>query len=367
MRFSRLIGAALLGGLVAACGAEPEASTPTLRPVRVEEVVISEGSVDRSLAAVVQAGVESRLSFRVSGSVARLDVRVGDRVRSGQVLARLDPTDFELRVEEAKAALAQAEASLRRVEADFDRVRALYENNNASKAELDASRAAAESAVAQANAVTKQLEQAGQQLGYASLRAPADGAIASVSIEVNENVQAGQVICLLIAAGQPEVVVPVPEGMIAAVEKGQQVSVEIPALPGQTFIAEVTEVGVSLTGGAATYPVKARLVGATVGIRAGMAAEVTFKWTDGGGEVRLFVPGVAVGEDRDGRFVFVLRPGEAGVGTVERRAVRVGVASAAGVEIAAGVAAGELVVTAGVRRLSDGMRVRVPDAAGAPG
>ncbi len=364
---SRSAGVLSLALLAAACGGPPEEPAPVLRPVRYEKVSSRALSVDRSLAAVVRAGLESRLSFRVAGSIERLSVKVGDRVRGGETLAELDPTDFELRVEEAKAALAQAQASLRRAEADFDRVRALYENNHASKAELDASRASAESAVAQVQAVTKQLEQANQQLGYTQLQAPGDGAIASVAVEANENVQAGQEICLLIAGSRPEVVIPVPEVMIGSIEAGQRVSVSIAALPGQTFGAEVTEVGVAVTGAATTYPVRARFLDWSSSIRAGMAAEVTFtlEGEEGGG--RIFVPAVAVGEDRAGRYVFVLEPYGDGSGSVERRSVEIGATNVLGIEVVDGLSEGELVVTAGVRRLSDGMRVRVSGTAESDG
>ena len=348
------------------CGTETEEIAPVLRPVRYQQVSGGALSMERTLAGVVHAGVESRLSFRVSGSVERIPIQVGDRVRRGQTLARLDPTDYELQVEEAKAALAQAQATLRRSEADFERVRALYENNNASKAELDASRASAESAVAQVDAVTKQLEQANQQLGYTALLAPATGAIASVGVEVNENVQAGQEICLLIAGGQPEVEIPVPEVMIGAIAAGQSVSVELPALPGRTFEAEVTEVGVAVTGAATTYPVTARLLAPEASIRAGMAAEVTFNLAGEARDDRIFVPGLSVGEDREGRFVFVLTPDAEGEGTVERRSVEIGQTDDRGIEVVTGLSEDELIVTAGVRRLADGMRVRVlEDRAGA--
>lgn len=348
----------LLLSLTAACAEKTEEAAPALRPVRYQRVAMGPLSLDRSLAAMVRAGVESRLSFRVAGSVRTVDIKVGNSVRRGQVLARLDPTDFELRVEESKAALAQAQANLRQAQADYDRVRSLYENNNSSKAELDAARAISESGQASVDAVTRQLDQAKQQLGYATLRAPADGAIASVAVEANENVQGGQEVCLLLSGGEPEVVVPVPAVMIGFIEVGQRVSVRMDALPGETFEAEVTEVGVAVTGAATTYPVIARLLDSSIMVRAGMAAEATFSLEGATGD-RIFVPGVAVGEDREGRFVFLLEPSGGGEGTVERRAVEIGAINATGIEIVSGVEENDLVVTAGVRRLSDGMRVAV--------
>ncbi len=354
----------LTAALALACSDEPPAAAPDLRPVRTVVVEPTGGGVTRTLAGVARAGVESRLSFRVAGTVQSVDVALGDRVRRGQVLARLDPTDYELMVEEAEAGLAQAQAGLRRAEADYERVRALYENNNASKGELDAARAGAESAQAQVETGEKRLAQARQQVGYTVLRAPSDGAIAAVSVEVNENVAAGQQVFLLTAGAELEIEVAVPEVLIAQVAVGQPVSVRFDALPGRELAAEITEVGVAVTGSASTFQVTAGIADAPPEIRSGMAAEVTFTFDQGQAE-RILVPGVAIGEDRDGRFVFVLERGDDGTGVVRRRPVTIGQPQAglAGIEVVEGLAAGDEVVTAGVRRLTDGMAVRVLDAA----
>lgn len=358
----RPVAALGLGLALLACGGEEAAAPPPLRPVRHVRVEPSGEAVPATFAGVARAGVESRLSFRVGGTVQEVAVKLGDRVDRGQVLARLDPTDYELKVEEAEAALAQGRAALRRAQADYDRVRALYENNNAARSELDAARAAAESAQAQVDAGGKQLQLARQQLGYTVLRAPLPGAIAEVEVEVNENVRAGDKVFLSTSGDRPEVAVAVPEVLIAQVQEGQPVGVAFDALPGRRFTATVTEVGVATTGTATTYAVTARLDEPGREVRAGMAAEVTFRFPgpDGGG--RIYVPPVAVGEDREGRFVFVLEPRGDGTGVVRRRPVTVGELGPGGLHLEAGVEAGELVVTAGVRRLTDGMEVRVVDA-----
>ncbi len=366
MRWTKFSFLAFFAALLMACGSEPPEAAPVLRPVRVHRVEAGGLSMERGLAGVVRAGVESRLSFRVSGTVERLAVQVGDRVARGRVLAELDPTDYELKVQEAEASRAQAQANLRRAEADYDRVRALYENNNASKAELDAARAAAESAEAQVEASRKRLAQARRQLGYTVLSAPTEGAVASVDVEVNENVKAGDKICLLVSGRQPEVEVSVPEVMIGRVEKGQSVTVNLDALPERTFPAEITEVGVAVTGAASIYPVTARLLEADAAIRSGMAAEVRFRFEDEDPDGRIVVPVVAVGEDRQGHHVYVVESEGEGQGRVRRRPVVIG-RHGVGIEILEGLEVGDLVVTAGVRRLSDGMRVKLTKGAGGTG
>jgi RND family efflux transporter MFP subunit len=349
-----------LAPTLAGCGSEPPATAPELRPVRTVRVEATGGGLTRTLAGVARAGVESRLSFRVSGTALSVDVSLGDRVRRGQVLARLDPTDYELMLEEAEAGLAQAQAGLRRAEADYARVRALYENRNASEGELDAARAGAESAQAQVETGEKRLQQARQKVGYTVLRAPSDGDIAAVDLAVNENVQGGQQLFLLTAGAELEIEVAMPEVLIAQVAVGQPVEVRLDALPGRRLQAEITEVGVAVTGSASTFQVTAAIGEGQPEIRSGMAAEVTFTFDPDRGD-RIVVPGVAIGEDRDGRFVFVLERADDGTGRVRRRSVRIGRPQSGleGIEVVEGLEVGEVVVTAGVRRLTDGMAVRV--------
>ncbi len=351
----------LLAGAFLSCRGREEPPPPPLRPVRYHEVSSSSGQRVRTFSGVARANVESNLSFRVSGNVQRRLVEVGDRVERGQLIAELDPTDFELHVEEAQAALLQAQAQARRVEADYERVRGLYENRNAARSDLDASRAAAESARAQIDAAVQRLEQARSQLSYTRLRAPLGGSIAAVDIEVNENVRAGQKVTMLTSGSRPEVEIAVPETLIGEFRVGSDVDVSFDALGEREFPAMITKVGVAAVGVATTFPVTVQLLEATPDVRSGMAADVnfTFGTEDGGG--RFLVPAHAVAEDREGRFVFVVESTEAGRGKVHRRAVTVGQLTGQGLEVLDGVSVGDLVVTAGVSQIQDGLEVKLEE------
>jgi len=355
----------LLVGL-GACTSEMPDAAPVLRPVRYQRVTVEGLETSRTLVGVVKAGIEADLSFRVGGTVIEVEVTLGDSVRKGDVLARLDGVDYELEVQQADAGLAQAAAAVRKSEADFDRTRALYENNNASKSELDAARAAAESARSQVDAATRRLQLTRQQLAYTVLRAPIDGAIALKDIEINESVKAGDPVFMMTSGSRAKVEFAVPGVMIAEVDVGLPVVVSIDALPGREFPAEITEVGVAALGVSAAFGSTARLLEEVPEAKSGMAAEVAWRFKATGSEGNLAVPWVAVGEDRDGRFVFVLEPESEGVGTVHRRAVTVG-AIGQSIEILEGIEAGDLVVTAGTRRLADGMRVKMDDETGGDG
>jgi RND family efflux transporter MFP subunit len=342
---------------------EPSPTEEILRPVRTEEVVRSSDTRIRTFAGTSRAGQETELSFRVSGRVESLDVRIGQQVARGQRIAALETTDFELQVQEDEANLAQARANLRNAEQNLDRIRRLWETGNTSKNELDAAEAGFQSARARVDASAKTLESSRRKLGYTTLSAPVDGAIADVLVEVNENVIQGQTVVLLTSGSRPEVEVAMPGVLISEVEPGAPVIVSFDSFPGQSFQATVTEVGVAATGAATTFPVRVRLTRENDRVRSGMSAEVAFEFDTAGPAGSIVLPSVAVGEDRDGRFVFVLEPsGEPGVGIVHRRPVRVDPAmTAEGFLVLSGVEVGDSVVTAGVRRLRDGQRVRLSD------
>lgn len=356
---SRIIHTSMLLAIsLAACGKEQAAPEPELRPVRYQRVSVGTIGSSRTLVGVARAGTEADLSFRVRGTVEDVDVTLGEKVRKGQILARLDAVDYELQVQEAAAGLALAQASVRKAEADYDRTRALYENNNASRSELDAARAGAESARSQVVAATKRLELARQQLAYTILRAPADGAIALKDLEVNENIDAGTAVFMLTSGSRAEVEFAVPEIMIADLEEGMPVVVRFDAFPDRRFSAAITEVGVAVTGSSAAFEAVARLEEETPNVRSGMAAEVITELRQSARKAGLLVPWVAVGEDRDGRFVFVVEAEDGGTGIVRRRAVSLGEVGKE-IEIVDGLEEGELLITAGTRRLVEGMRVKV--------
>lgn len=348
----------LVIALSSGCAEKPQPE-PTLRPVRYEPVYASGGTRTREFSGVAESSVQTALSFKVPGTIQRLPVKVGDQVRPGQLIAELDPKDYELQVEDAQAGLERAQAEARNAESNYARTRALYENRNASRNDLDAARTGFESSQAAVKSAEKKLEMATLQLEYTRLRAPLAGAIASVSVEVNENVNSGQRVALLEAGATPEVQVGIPGVLIAQIREGDAVTVRFDAIPGRSFAAVVTEVGVATTRGATTFPVKVRLSAADSSIRSGMAAEVAFSFATREAREHYYVPPVAVGEDRSGRFVFVVEPQGDGLGITRRRNVRVGELTQDGLEVLDGLADGDLLVTAGVSRITDGQQVRL--------
>ena len=358
-RISKLCAAAALCLFFLSCSGEKETVEEIVRPVRCEQVFSTGGSRSRTFSGVAKAGIESKLSFKVPGTVKKIRIKVGDTVRAGDLLAELDDVDYSLYLRKSESALKQAEAQLRNAEALYNRIRTLYETENASKTDLDNALASYETAKAMSDAGKQTRDLAQLQLDYTKLMASIDGSIASVNIEENENVQAGMTVAMLTSASRIEVEVSIPGKLISQIREGNAVTVTFDAVQNEQFEGKVTEVGISTTESSGTYPVTVKIAGDTEKIRAGMAAEVTFTSESGSGRNVIIVPSRAVSSDRNGRFVYVAVPTEDGLGFIERKQVTEGELVADGIEVIEGLEDGDRVVTAGLSKISDGMKVKL--------
>jgi len=329
-----------------------------IRPVRTEQIFSTGGSRSRSFSGLVKSGSESRLSFKVPGTIQRVSVEIGDKVKTGGLLIKLDPTDYEIQVKEAENTRDLARVSEVQTKANYERVRTLYENRSASESTLEAARAAYQSAHEQDNIAKKRRKLARRQLEYTELRAPVAGAVSDVRIEENENVQAGQTVIIFTSGSKLEVQITMPEKLIAQVREGDDVIVSLDAVSDKSFKAKITEVGFSSTTYSTTYPVIVQLAKTDPDIRPGMAAEVSIKFKATSDRENIIVPPVSVGEDRLGRFVFVVEPSDSGYGIVHKKSVTIGELDSEGLKIVEGLNDGEYLVIAGVSKITEGQKVK---------
>ncbi|MEM1321900.1 MAG: efflux RND transporter periplasmic adaptor subunit [Bacteroidota bacterium] len=360
--------------LLTACGNKEETKEvkAVIKPIKYGKVIRSSSSNTQEYAGTVQSSKAANLSFRVNGNVNILAVKVGDRVRKGQLIARIDATDYRVQVEQANSNLLSSQTQIKSSEsqlvnarASYQRMEKLYENNSVSlsdfeqaKSALETAQAAYQASKAQAAAGEKQVEASKNQVTYSSLTAPFSGIITKINIEENEFVGAGSPIATLNAESQPEVNVGVPEVVIANVKKGQEVGIHFSAL-SEDFMGTVSEVGYSNIGGS-TYPVIIRIDKPSEAIRPGMAAHVHFDFgaQQGGGATRLYLPIASVGEDDNGKFVYALNK-EGDHYTVQKKKIEIGPLADKGFELKNGLTEGDIVATSGLQSLIAGMKVRL--------
>jgi RND family efflux transporter MFP subunit len=394
------------------CGRAP-AEPELVRPVRAVKVADVVGFRSRTFPGRAEALDEVDLSFRVSGQVIELPVRVGDQVEKGALLAALDPIDYRTALDLARgnlqraeaellameagarpeellqlqAGLSEAEASLNRATAEHARNIALRERGAISQSEFDLSlslrdRAAAGVKTAQEalrigqtgareedrqakrgeiKALQARVTDAENQLRFTSLLAPFDGGVAARFVDNFQTVQAQQPILRLLNTASVKVVVQVPESAISLAPLVQQVTCQFDAFPDREFIGRVFEIGKEATRTTRTFPVTALIEQQEdVKILPGMAGRVQAVVDDSMtlDQHQLTIPVAAVFTPDTERQSHVWLVDEQAQ-TVSRRMVKTGPITSLGVTIEEGVQPGDLVVTAGVHSLRDGQRVRL--------
>ncbi len=350
--------------LLAGCGQSDETFEERLRPVRY--VIVSDASAfrDRSFSGTSKSSRESRLSFKVSGTITKLPVQIGQRLNAGDLIAEIDPAGYVLQAQQAQATLVEAQANERRAAANYERTKGLYANSNASLNDLDSARAQAESASAVVRAASKALEIARLNISYTKLTADEGCSIASLNAEVNENVAAGQQVAAVSCGDAYEVTLDLPESLIGSVDESTPVSIRFGAIPKQEFSGTISEIAVSSGGGSAAFPVVVKISGSHPSLRSGLAADVTFQFDSAASQDGGFVlPVTAVISDPGGTFVFVAEPdGTNGEAVVRRRDVMLGELTQSGIEVTEGLEVGDRVITAGISVIRDGQRVLLPAA-----
>ncbi|ROQ30539.1 efflux RND transporter periplasmic adaptor subunit [Gallaecimonas pentaromativorans] len=207
----------LLPLALTACGDARSSDPRTEAPrVRVEAVQAASAQA-RAFTGVVAARVQSDLGFRVSGKVLERLVETGQKVKGGQPLMRIDPSDLSLQVQAQQQAVAAARARARQMSDDEARYRDLVAKGTVSVSAYDQAKAAADSARAQLKAAEAQADVAKNASSYAVLLADADGVVVDTLAEPGQVVSAGQTVVRLARAGQREAAVYLPETLRPAI------------------------------------------------------------------------------------------------------------------------------------------------------
>jgi multidrug efflux system membrane fusion protein len=341
----------VLGVLAACSGKAPEAERP--RAV----IALPVAAVDASQAVLFPGEVHSRfempLSFRVAGQLVARSARLGDNVKKGQSLAKLDDADALKTQASAQAALDATEHRLTFATQQRDRDEAQAAQNLISQLQLDQTRDAYASALAGRDQARQQLALAQAQLRYNTLVADNDGTITSESAEVGQVVAAGQAVFGFAWSGERDVFISVPEGLLAGVSVGQSASVSLPAMPGKTYSAHVRDIAPAADPQARTYRVKLALDGAGQQLPLGMTAQVSLA-AGAHSAPQVRIPATALFHDKEEPAVWVVRPTDS---TLELRRVTVARYGERDVLISSGLAAGERVVMQGVHAVAAGQKV----------
>ena len=351
-------------GLLTACEKKEEPKIrETVRPVKLLTVVSSSEAFQRSFPGRVRAARRVDLAFQVGGPLVELKAEEGPNGKKGEELARINPRDFETELDNARGQMAKAQAALSSARSEFDRIERIRKADPgaASESMLVKRREAMDKAQADIASLEATVKAARDNLADPSLRAPFDGVVSKRYVENFQEVRPKETILSIDDVTRVEIVVDVPELIIARVRdnRPKNIFAEFAAAPGKRYAMEVKEFATRADPATQTFqvvlvmPQPEDLV-----VLPGMTASVS-----GSGPIEeasttpFVVPAFAVFADDGGTSrVWVLNEEEM---TVQGREVRTGqLTGTESIEILDGLTSGEIIAITGVARLQEGMKVR---------
>ena len=352
-------------------------AAPPAAPVRAVKVITVGSSAlgtRTDYAGEVRARVESRLSFRVGGKITHRQAELGQRVKAGQVLAQLDPQDYRLAADAARAQVAVAATQRDLAAADYARYEALKAQNFISGAELERRAATLKAADAQLSQAKAQLAVQGNQAAYAELRADAAGVVTAVEAEPGQVVSAGTPVVRVAVDGVRDVVFAVPEDRLASIQQGAAVRLRVgnsvnPVndTPAESSLSgRVREVAASSDPVTRTYLVKVA-VDAAAGVMVLPLGSTVYAQPETSGPVAVAViklPTTALWRSAQATSVWVLDKASM---TLKPQVVQIAAADGNEVVVTAGLQPGMVVVSAGVHVLAAGEKVTLYQPSAGPG
>ncbi|WP_095088194.1 efflux RND transporter periplasmic adaptor subunit [Mesorhizobium sophorae] len=338
---------------LAGCSQEKAEVKDIIRPVKVVEIAQAHDTRTLSYSGSVRARTESALAFRVNGKITERLVDIGQHVASGDVLARIDPIDYDLSVKSAQAAVDAAERQVETVELARKRAEQLFAKNFAPKSQLEQATLSYDQAVATRDSARSSLDQAKNQAGYTDLKADRDGIVTAVSADVGQVVGSGTPVVTVAVDGEKEVLIAVPEMEIAEFKPGKIVKAGFWSDDALTLEGKVREVAGSADPQSRTFAVRVSLpndprvlLGMTASIEASAANERQL----------VSIPLSALAKQDSQSIVWTV---DRGADTVHARPVKVAKFAADGVRVAEGLQPGDVVVAAGTQFMTENLKVKL--------
>lgn len=336
-----------------ACDSKQQEKKAEIRPVRVQQVKLDQIDLRDQYAGEVKARIETALAFRVGGKIVSRDVDVGSRVRKGQTLAKLDPTDLRIQVDAARSQLAAAQADHDQAQTDLARYRQLRQTNVVSQADLDRRTNNANVLAARLDQARSNLKGVENQLAYATLAADTDGVVTAVAMETGQVVTAGQTVVKVARTEEKDVVISVPENRLDEIRQATEVRISLWAQPDLSHKGEIREISPGVEAVTRTYTVKVS-VGDAPNMQLGMTANVHVRRETKDKVVALPLP--ALYQKGDKAAMWVVDPAS---GSIALTPVTVAAYHQQHVIVDSGLKDGDIVVTAGVHKLDPTQKVRI--------
>jgi RND family efflux transporter MFP subunit len=327
-------------------------------PVKAVQVKKADGKQHLDYPGMVLTDNQSKLSFRVSGMVEEFPVKVGQALKKGQLVARLDNDHFINAREQARAAKRRAEVRTRNASSEYQRLINLLSHRDISKQRLQNAKTQAKTAEEDFNIAQKRLAEAERQLSYTILKAPFDGIVASKKIHSFQTVRAGESIVLLVDSSDLLFRVQLPTSLLSRRDDFKKFECIFPALNGQKIEAKLHGVGPSALPPLRTFSLTVELdLTPKLPIMPGTEGILRITASSDTSQNLILVPASAVTGDYHGTpRVWIADPKSK---RAHPQAVKLGGLHEGKMSVESGLSLGEWVITAGQAHLNPGQKIKI--------
>lgn len=319
------------------------------RPVSVKVASVQLGPISRkvNLAAKIVPAAEVTIIPKVGGRVASVPVDMGDPVRSGQTLVRLDDSDYAIQARQAEASLDLASAGQKSAAQNLQRMEQLYQQNVISQSDYESAVTASEQADAQVKQAAAALDQARNQVANATIISPVDGLLSSRMVEPGEMVNASSPVFTVVDISSVYAECSIPESEVSRLKTGQKIKVRVTAVSGQPFEGTLTNLSPSADSQSKAFSARFKIENLDQRLKPGMFAQVELAMEEH--TQALLIPKESIMEKAGQKSVYLVSEGKA----VETP-VNTGIADGEIVEVLEGLREGDQVITTGQNALHDG-------------
>lgn len=339
------------------CGSKaPESYAEESAPiaVKVSRVTTVANQPGVSVSGRIKAANQASLSTRVMGHVNSIKVKVGDRVRKGQLLLSINSQELLAKRAQVSASITEAKAALKSAEKDYQRFQNLFAKESATQKELDDMTTQFELAKARLEGAEQTKKEVEAQFAYTNLKAPFSGVVTQLRVEEGDLANPGMSLMELEAPEAFEVVARVPESEVSRIETDKAVRVHVKSLDARVP-ADLTEVSPSASGTGGQYLVKARLRKTEAPVLSGMFVTVEFSVKSAEKEIRVMIPQSALVEKGQLTGIYTVSQRN----TAILRWLRLGRIQDGQVEVLSGLSAGESYIASAQSKLYNGAKISI--------
>lgn len=342
----------LIGGISIYRNLQKETTTTSIPVVRTITINANNYKTKTTYPASVIGQTESYLAFQVGGKISKRNVDIGEHVSKGDILFTINPQDINQVVAANRAALNAANSQYKLSSKNSERFTDLYNKGAVSRSVMDNYVNAHNAAQAAVNQAQAQLNASLNQLSYTKLVAEENGTITQILNDVGTVVGAGTPITKLASDGNREVKIYLPENKLNSVKIGQKATITLWAYPNKHFSAHVTDISSSSDSITRTYPVKLRFDKNSSEIKLGMTAKVNLN--DNNSDLSILIPAQAIFQTDATPQVWIVKDNKVHL-------VKIKISGYEGnlVKITSGLKTGDIIVTAGLAKISENSEVRL--------